>query len=236
LHSLPSRPVSAEKAGSTLEFQLTPLGKLIALLVEMDFEENKETVMNSFVEFFYSYCLGADINSVNLFCRHYFIACLNEKIFHLLFDHLKEYLLYQHSHIYTINDIFTLIILSRTSDDETNKRLWKLWEYSFSRLNEQMQNLFLHHLKLFMDRVIEDRAISFGDYEDSLFEIKDNFSMVVIEFYCPNCRCNFYLYRAIPTLIYLKRLFNVITRIEIAYVNKIINCSICDGEITCIII
>ena len=89
--------------------------------------------------------------------------CKENGIFEICIDYLRKNVLYQNKFIENENELFTYMILQRTSDRRLNRKLWTLWLDSFNELDRQYQDLLLYHLKLAIDRFYWELLLIFID-------------------------------------------------------------------------
>ncbi len=146
--------------------------------------------------------------SLDYFCNSYLKKCKEKGLFEIFIHFLIKNPLYQNKYIENENDLFTFMIFQRTSDKRINRNLWKLWMESFNELNLQVQKLLLYHLKLAIDRIVDETVVDYGAYEDILFNNKYMYDTVTIEYHCLKCDSDFYFSKSEFTLNYLKKLFH----------------------------
>ena len=224
--------------GSTFEYQITRFGNLLALLIETDFNKNKNTYdsLYSFLESHFNH----ESYSIDHFCKAYLKKCKDKDIFEIFIDYLRKNVLYQNKSIENENDLFTFMILQRTPDRRLNRNLWKLWLDSFNELDRQYQDLLLYHLKLAIDRIIAESVANHFLYEETLFKTREIFSDVTVEYRCIRCNSNFCFYTSTTVLKYLEKLFCNIKVVKYCIQNesnsseqqnKVIKCTNCTGKL-----
>ena len=205
---LESRKTKSKKGNSTtLEYGLTEFGHLMLLLIETDFADNKEKKYNELYKFLETYFLD---NSyfLNIFCMKYFKKCKDLNLFGELVDYLKSSFAYNYDNIENDNDLFTNMIILRTSDRKTNKILWKLWRESFDELDRECKGLFLHHMKIKIERMIENKVKDYSGFEDMRYMLRNSLEMIPVELYCSKCNDNSVLgYYRMSFLMYLRGIF-----------------------------
>ncbi len=93
-------------------------------------------------------------------------------------------------------------------------------------------------MKLAIDSRIDETVVSYGGYESMVFESKDGFDTMTVEYRCIKCDSNFIFYLQMHVLDYLQNLFQDL-RIQKVVSNeqsepnepiKYINCIECNGE------
>lgn len=227
---LSARQTPIEKGtGSTFEYQLTRFGNLLALLIETDFNKNKCSY-DSLYHFLESY-FNDESYSIDYFCKAYLKKCKDTNVFETFIEYLKQNVLYQSKYIANENDLFTQMILQRTSNRRLNRLLWKLWMESFIELDHQIQHLFLYHLKLAIDRIIKGTVANHFKYENTSFLCRNIKHDVTIEYCCIKCGSDFCFYSSTTILKYLEKLFLDIKKEKKGYPDKVIKCNICDGKL-----
>ncbi len=231
LHIAVIRDVPGSKTTKTVQgYQLTPFGQSIALLAKYQSGNTDKSLYEEIFHNWLSNVLMPPVSSLDLFAKEYLFYCKESDLFEKLVKFYCDYLL-SNPLIYNKIDLFTRLVLFRTLDKETNLRVWEWWEKAYQQLNEHTQNLFLFHIKMFVHNIMKSSAISYSKYEETLYEIKNNHKMLVVEYQCYNCNNNFYLYKPVQILTYVQYLFGVVTDI-IYNMNKIIKCSYCNGKIS----
>ncbi len=158
-------------SGYTFEYKPTKLGHLLALLVDVEFSEDKKSAHDQLYSFLENY-FDEESSSVDLFCKIYLKKCKDEGLFEIFIDHLEKNLLHYGKHIQSQNDIFTHMALIHTNDKKINKRLLKLWHSSLESLDEETQNLFIYHLKLKINEIIKQTIDDIQIYEESSFRTR----------------------------------------------------------------
>ncbi len=71
-----------------------------------------------------------------------------------------------------------------TSDKQLNIKLRKLWNESYNDLGYELQRIIFYHLKLALDRRIDETVVRYGPCESILFNYKDRFDNITIECLC----------------------------------------------------
>ncbi len=143
--------------------------------------------------------------SLDIFCKHYFLAC-NESGLLAGFNKIFIDYFFNMHHIISYSEIFTNMIFFRFKDDDlNNKKLWDFWKVSMIKLKDK-QNLFFHHIKLYVDRFVEKKVYYFSKYEDARFENRSYVKLIIMEAICKDCRKG-YEYLKIPIIYFLKGYF-----------------------------
>ncbi len=216
--------------GSTFEYKLTRFGTLIALLIEIGFVNNKKNSFRALYEFLMSY-INEESYSLDYFCKIYLRRIRDAPIFNIFIDFLRKNIIYENKCIVNENDLFSYMILLRTTDKRLNRKLWKLWDHSFNELNRENQILFTHHLKLRTDSTIKETISNCGHYEDVLFRQKDKFDTVVVEYRCLKCDNDFCFYSPISIWDYLQDLFQGVKTKKMINPNGTVRCNRCGQKI-----
>jgi hypothetical protein len=166
------RETNTEKGiGSTFEYKLTRFGNMIALLIETGLAKNKHS-HDMLYTLLASY-FNEESYSLDIFCKIYLRRIKEKSLFYIFIDYLRKNIIYENRCIDNENDLFTFMVLFRTLDNKLNKKLWKLWKDSFNELYQEVQPLFLYHLKLKIDSIIDETVSNYGYYEDALFGQKE---------------------------------------------------------------
>jgi hypothetical protein len=133
--------------GHTFEYAITKFGKLLALLIETDFNTSKSAfdLLYSFLELYFN----EESYSIDYFCKSYLKKCKKAGLFVDFIGYLRKNILYQSKYIANDNDLFTSMIFMTTSDNQLNKKLWKLWNESYNEMDYDLQELFLYHFDPF---------------------------------------------------------------------------------------
>jgi hypothetical protein len=224
------RQTSMEKGtGSTFEYKITRFGNLLALLIETNFNKNKSSYdsLYSFLESYFNH----ESYSIDYFCKVYLKKCKEKNVFETFIEYLRKNVLYHSKYIANENDLFTQMILQRTSHRHLNKMLWKLWGESFSELDHKIQHLFLYYLKLAIDKAIKGTVTNHFQYEKVSFMCRNIKHDVIIEYSCIKCGSAFCFYTSTTVLKYLEKLFLGIKKEKKGYPDKVIKCKICDGKL-----
>jgi hypothetical protein len=144
-------------------------------------------------------------SSLDLCCKKYFQSCKESDLLNNFIKFFINYFFENHA-IFCPTELFTQMIFFRfDNDDSKNKKLWEIWKNALINLIEK-RNYFLNHVKLHINRVIEDRVHDFNRYEDARYENRSRFKFVTIEAACNKCK-NEYMYLQIPVIFYLKDFF-----------------------------
>lgn len=168
--------------------------------------------------------------------------CKDLNLFKDFFDSLKNSISYYNDYIKNANDVFTFMILLRTTSKKINKKLWQLWKKSFRELDIINMKLIQYHLKIFIERIIENTIHNFGVYEKYRYHIKDNYAEITIEFTCAKCDNAEYFYKNVLILHYFEAIFSnpkIMTSFlfnKLLYLNRAttrIGGSIPDNEFKC---
>ena len=155
-----------------------------------------------------------------------FIKCVFRRLIKIFINYF-----FKRHYIFSYSELFTNMIFFRFEGDHPNNRnLWTFWEICIDKL-EDKQDLFFHHLKLYIDRLVERKVHDFSEYEIARFENRYDNKFVIIEGICKNCT-NEYEYFNIPVMLYLKGYFFKDSRILSDYVETTAckNCKNCQYE------
>ena len=147
--------------------------------------------------------------------------CKDLNLFKDFVNSLRNNIIYYNEHIKNDNDFFTLMMLLRTTSKKINKKLWQLWEKSFRALDSTQMMLIQYHLKVSIERIIENKIHSIGVYGKYRFLNKDNYAGITIEFTCGKCNAE-YFYKNVLILHYLEAIFTNSKILKSLLLNKIL--------------
>jgi hypothetical protein len=199
-------------------------------LIDTHISENKQNSFDVLYSFLESY-FDRESYSLDYFCKIYLRKCKDKGIFEIFIDYLRKNLLYQNNYIENENDLFIHMVFLRTSDMQLNTKLWEIWIESFKELNQKIQELLLYHLKLVIDRTVDENVVNYGAYEDALFNSKYQYDEVTIEYRCLKCDSVFCIYNQMFTIDYLQKLFRGIKTERIFNTqNEAISCNQCNQK------
>jgi hypothetical protein len=203
-----SRETVSEKGKApTNEYRLTKFGNLIALIISTEFAEDKREIYDKLYDYLESHFKDKSY-SLDEFCIKYFRKCKEVNLFGEFIDYLRNSLVYNNDYISNDNDLFTHMILLRTDDKRINRKLWKLWKKSFNELSVENMRYIQQHLKLALERRIEEKIKDYSEFENARFCNMQNFGKITLEVYCAKCNDETnYFYEPILILIYLEFLF-----------------------------
>lgn len=227
---LNSQNIPVEKGtGTTKGFQLTDIGRLLALFVDMEYNDYNDKSYNIFYSFLERNFFKDQSFSVDDFCSLYLKYIQEIGLFSQFMKDFRDFIVYSNTDIYDIYDFFTNIITFRFLNKKLNKKLWKVWDKSFSQLSLDNMKLLQHHLKINLERKIRKQVHEFHEYEKVRYKNRENFHLVV-EIWCTNCAKNNiyrYLYASIPMIyVYLPALFYN-KKILSSHYFKNSRCSVC---------
>jgi predicted transcriptional regulator/DNA-directed RNA polymerase subunit M/transcription elongation factor TFIIS len=197
----------AKGTGSTYEYQLTNFGNLISLIIEVEFSQNVKTIYDKLYEHLEKYFTNKSY-SVDKFCMSYLMMCKDKNLFKDFVNSIRNNIIYYNEYINNDNDFFTFMMLLRTRSKKINKKLWQLWEKSFKALDSTNKKFIQYHLKIFIDRLIENTIHDFKAYGKYRYHNKDDFSKLTIEFTCAKCNNAEYFYKNVLILHYLEAIFS----------------------------
>jgi hypothetical protein len=63
-----------------------------------------------------------------------------------------------------------------------------LWNETLDELEPESRNLVLHHIKLEIERRMEDRAEDLGSYEKTRFDTRNSYDLVAVQGNCKKCK------------------------------------------------
>ena len=204
---LESRETDKEKgSGKTFEYKLTDFGRLIALVIDIDYDmsKNKYDILYQYLLSYFTH----ESYSLDEFCIRYFEKCKAANLFEPFARNIKKDLIYYNEVIHNEHDFFTYMILLRTGDIQIDEALWKMWKESLSELDPNHRKHLYHNLKLKVENIIEENAENYSEYERIRYAIRDKVGHIPIESYCAKCndytKCS---YHPVPLQSYLASLF-----------------------------
>ncbi len=167
---------------------------------------NKDTSYNKLFDSWKAH-LSVFPSSLDLFCMKYLDRFKEEGLFEEFVEYYIKSFKYGKDHgIRNINDLFTKMTLVKFEDKAKNTVLFDNWKNSFEKLDEKTNELFSHHMSLYINRIILNELQNYPEYETKRFQVKDRPDQVVVYACCPNCS-NFH-YTSIDVISFLSYFFN----------------------------
>jgi hypothetical protein len=223
------KKVQSKKIKSLMvdEYHISKPGKYIALVAKTQIDEQDSQATNDLIYQHWKVGFEDESFSLDLFCKSYFKSCLESNV---LKDFIKCYVDYilEQSDLLRYTELFSQMIFYRFYGNESNnKKLWEFWKNSLINLNEK-RNYFFNHIKLQIDRFIENRVHNFARYEDARYENRNRFKFVTIEMACQRCN-NEYIYLQVPIVFYLRDFFYRMPGALLEYTNSL-QCKRCNNK------
>ena len=185
-------------------YKLSNFGKALSLFVRTQNKNFGPQLCNKMYDYWKTYFDDKPF-SLDIFCKHYFLVCNDSGLLGEFIKIFIDYFFNRH-YILSYSELFTnMIFFKFEGDDSNNKKLWDFWMMSIAKLGND-ENLFFHHIKIYMNRFVEKNVHDFSKYENVRFENRSNSKFVTIEGICKNC-INEYVYLQIPIICYLKGYF-----------------------------
>ena len=185
LELIESRRAESKNHEETEEYRFTNLGRMIALLfychsIKTLDKSTAETVYNQIQNHYKSLD-----NSHSTMCIIFLHNCWHNKELSSILDYMIKLLLdassdkYEFLHkIRFLNMVFI------------HKRIWKIFEVSLEYLSIQSHlayELFLFHLKLYIEDIMVSKCRKLKDYETIRLKKSQDLDTVVLEGYCSDC-------------------------------------------------
>ncbi len=187
------------------EYHISKPGKYIALVAKTLIDGTDSQATNDLIYQNWKVGFEDESFSLDLFCKSYFKYCTESN---LLKEFTKCYVNYilEQPDLISYTELFSQMIFYRFDNDKSNnKNLWEFWKIALINLNEK-RNYFFNHIKLHIDRFIENKVHDFAKYEDARYENRSRYKFVTVEASCQNCN-NEYIYFQVPIIFYLKDFF-----------------------------
>jgi hypothetical protein len=202
-----SRGAKNDKDGAdTKEYKITNVGRIFALIIKYYNSENKHDV---YEEFYDKWMLRLEKfqTSLGLFISIYSEKCKSNGVFNILVDnYIHSSIREWNARVRNENDMLTQMALLKTNATDKNKVLLGLWLDSLYELDYPVMYLFLNHMRIHLNRIIEKRVEEVNKYELKRYEKRNLDNQIIAEFQCTFC--NFPQYMEFPVVIYLKRFFD----------------------------
>jgi hypothetical protein len=164
-------------------FQFTPVGHVIAWILESMNTSKRELAINRLYELFQDN-FKDDSSCNDMFNSIYYRKIKELGLFGLFIDRYRKQL---ESDIINRQGFFQQLLILPGYDTDNDINFYKLWLDSINELDEDTRTRFYHHLKLDFERKAEDECHAFRKFESLRFLVKDNPQSVVVEGHCKSC-------------------------------------------------
>ncbi len=190
----------------TKEYRLTKSGQLFALIIKYFKSENKFAVSEKFYENWKAN-LEKFPTSLGRFLAIYLEKCKNIGLFDVFVDNfINPAIGVWNERVRNENDLLTQMTLIKTDDFNKNKALLDLWLKSLIELDCSVRILFLNHMRIHINRIIEKKVEEIEKYELKRYEKRGLDRHIIAEFQCSFC--NFPKYYEFPVVFYLICIFS----------------------------
>jgi hypothetical protein len=173
----------------SIKYRFTKLARIIAFLLLWDKNktidrETTEKVLDQLCDFYNSLH-----NSHAYFCLIFLRHCKQNKVLSFVLRYLIN-LFFDSSTNNTNKDEFLNKIKFLNTIFIDDLKLWKVYETSLDYLSKRDFNtyeVFLLHLKLFLEEIVENKSRKFKDFEIERLEKAQELDTIVLEGYCSFC-------------------------------------------------
>jgi hypothetical protein len=179
------------------------MGDFVSWIVESLSASKREYAINKLYDLFQNH-LNKDPSSTDTFNSIYFQKCKEHGLFGDFIDRYRELL--ESDVLITIRQGFfhRLLILPKYNIN-TDIDFWTLFNNSIAGLDSDTRLRFFHHIKLDIERRVEDECHVFREFEKVRYESRDNPNSVTVEGLCKNC--GFYTIVAFSLDKYIQSIF-----------------------------
>ncbi len=201
-----SRGAKNDKDGAdTKEYKITNIGRIIVLIVRYYNSENKNDVYEKFYDN-WMLNLKKIQTSLGLFLALYLEKCKSNGLFSIFVDNfIHSTIRVWNERVRNETDLLTQMALLKTGDYRKNKILLGVWLESLYELDYSMIVLFLDHMRIHLNRIIEKRVEDLDKYELKRYEKRELDTHIIAENKCSSC--NFPKYMEFPVVNYLIYIF-----------------------------
>jgi hypothetical protein len=183
------RPASR---GNTIthSYIFTEQGYLLAWIIKSFDYKNRHKASDKIYSIF-QYNFGVNTSSLDVFFYNLFIKFKNLDLFDYFFVEQLRKKLGSNQNIENIRQLLANFLFGILDfDNDTNKsgRYWELWEQTSNGLRpDDKYYLFLHDIKLLLEKGMYMRSMNQGEYEKQRFENRKKSTKVILEGHCSNC-------------------------------------------------
>jgi hypothetical protein len=164
-------------------FQFTPVGHVIAWILESMNMSKRELAIDRLYELFQDNF--KDEPSCNdMFNSIYYRKIKELGLFGLFIDRYREQL---ESDVINRQGFFQQLLILPGYDTDSDIHFYKLWKDSIMELDQHTGMRLYHHLKLDFERKAEDECHAFRNFESLRFKVRDTPQSVVVEGHCNAC-------------------------------------------------
>jgi len=169
--------------GTVRIFQFTPVGHVIAWILESMNMSKRELAINRLYELFQDNF--KDEPSCNdMFNSIYYRKIKELGLFGLFIDRYREQL---ESDVIYRQGFFQQLLILPGYDTDSDIHFYKLWNDSIMELDPDTRMHLYHHLKLDFERKAEYECHAFRNFEIFRFQWRDNPRSLVVEGHCIAC-------------------------------------------------
>jgi hypothetical protein len=101
-----------------------------------------------------------------------------------------------------IQELLHRIAVLYIDDEDQSEFFSNLWHETLNELDAKTKDLVLHHIKLEIERRMENKVQDPSTFEQVRFQMKHMHGAVALEGYCDKCKTRYSI--AIPLIDYLK--------------------------------
>lgn len=204
-------PRSASRGNTiTHSYRFTEQGYLLAWIIKSFDDKNRQKASDKIYSIF-QYNFGVNASSLDIFFYNLFIKFKNLDFFDYLFVEQLRKKLESNQNIENIRQLLANFLFGILDfDNDTNKsgRYWELWEQTSNGLRpDGKYYLFLHDVKLLLEKGMYMRSTNQGEYEKQRFENRKKSTKVILEGHCSNCNHIRYIDIYIPSYLYWSNFF-----------------------------
>jgi hypothetical protein len=197
------RPASR---GNTIthSYRFTEQGYLLAWIIK-SFGDNDRQKASDKIYSIFQYNFGVNTSSLDIFFYNLFIKFKNLGLFDYFFVEQLRKKLESNQNIENMRQLLANFLFGNLDfDNDTNKsgRFWELWKQTSNGLSPDKYYMFLHDIKLPLEKGMYMRSTNQGEYEKQRFENRKKSTKVILEGHCSNCNHIRYIDIYIPNYLY----------------------------------
>ncbi|HEY6885449.1 MAG TPA: hypothetical protein VI278_15555 [Nitrososphaeraceae archaeon] len=175
--------------GTTQTYVFTDIGYLLALIIEGFNLNSRETADNEIYNLYDSnYKRISSPSSYDIFNWALYKKYKEKGVFgSFVVDELRRKF---DSNLQTrdIHGLFQRIGVIYSNDIEKATFFVDLWNETLDELKPEDKNLVLHHIKLEIERRMEDRVEDLASFEKTRFDTRNSYDFVAVQGNCKNCK------------------------------------------------
>lgn len=172
------------------KYRFTEMGYLLAWIIK-SFGDNDRQKASDKIYSIFQYNFGVNTSSLDIFFYKLFIKFKNLGLFDYFVVEPLRKKLESNQNIENIRQLLANFLFGNLDfDNDTNKseHYWELWKQTSTELfSGNKYYMFLHDIKLPLEKGMYMRSTNQSEYEKQSFENRSNSSRVMLEGHCYNC-------------------------------------------------